>query len=268
MSKKNEQTKKTSKNVCPPCAPVWPAVLLAVIGTGLIVLSGWQVWGKNRVREKVVKEECAHCVETGPHDRLQARVPAAVSRVGNSYVFTAPNGVKIDLPRNTAGELAYEVEAQYVLERTGDQFHQHEVVSYLATMRHDPENYNDYGLVSPIVWFSIDYTDEARDATPEGGEELITVQYLGQTRGGQSILLVEGETSGAGYVNTPIVSSLKRADLRATNYLIKTADLWQSFFIESGDGSGSTWSLMSNRDTGEMSEAELADVVKILSSVR
>ncbi|MCL2002141.1 hypothetical protein FWG76_01915 [Candidatus Saccharibacteria bacterium] len=281
MSAKTASKQKEARPVkaacppCKPCAPIWPAVLLAIAGTLLIVVSTWQMWGKEKVREQVKTEECDKCEDVEKHlynGRQQADAPVAMLKVGNNFVLRAPNGIQINLPVNSAGELSYEVEATYGMESTGVAMDHNKIDWYMLSMRYNPNVANAQGMVSPIVYFSINYVNSEDAILSEitNGDELVTVKYLGQTRDGLSVVMVEGENSGDGSTifNLPVVSSLTRANLRATNYLVKRSDLVRSQFVKSIDGSGSTWSLSSGRTVEEMSEAELAETIQILSSVR
>ena len=267
MSKKNVGTSKTNKkNTCPPCMPIWPVVLLTIMGVAVIGASTWRWWGEERVREKIVKEECPAREENQYYDdKIQAEAPVAVLKAGKNFVFSTPNGLKIDLPSNSARELDYEIDAQYLIKSTGNAFDANEVFGYFALMRYSSEE-----VVEQALDFSIDYAaDELENVVVDDGEAMVVVKYLGQTKGGQSILAVEGEGGSEGYgYNRPFVSKLKRADLIKTRYIVKRSDLWRSMFIKSTDGSGSVWSFKSVRTTDEMSAAQLAETVKILTSIR
>ena len=93
-------------------------------------------------------------------------------------------------------------------------------------------------------------------------DELVKVVYLGQTKGGWSVLQLEGDE------NEAFVSNLKQANLRATNYLVKRGELWKSRHIMTTDGSGATWNFSSGRAKKDMTAAQFAETVAILKSIR
>jgi hypothetical protein len=278
MSKKNVGTSKTKtgKNdakteaakVCQPCkkcAPIWPVILLTVLGVAVIGASTWQWWAKGWVREKIVNEECP--VREEGISQIQAKAPAAVLASGDGLVFSAPNGVRVDLPDNLPVEMGtgYEIGAYYLVNKnTGGAVNANKVVAYSATVR-----YYSGEAAGAILDFDIDYAAEGlENAAVNDGDAMVTVKYLGQTEGGQSILTVEGEgDEGSGY-NRPFVSKLKKADLTKAKYIVKRSELWHSRFVASADGSGSVWSFKSARSADEMSAAELAATVKALKTIR
>lgn len=258
-------SKTNKKNICPPCTPIWPVILLTVMGVLVIGVSTWQWWGKGFIREKIVQEECP---ENTQLERLQAKAPLAVAKSGSNFTFTTPNGLKIDLPQNTAGELAYEIEASYEIKRTGSAADAHEIESYSAMMLHTPTQIDGQIVVTPMLNFALSFVDIGES---EENDDFVIVQYLGQTKGGQSILEVvsSDENEKEEYpLNTLFVSSLKKKDLEGADYSVKKSELAGSRFIEPTDGSGSVWSLRSMVASDGMNEAEYAEALKIMKSLR
>jgi len=269
MAKTTKKTQAVKKQVadcppCKPCAPVWPAVVLAIAGTAIIAVSTMSWFERGPVgRDRTKTEDKAGDQKDDQrHDRIQARTPVTVAKSGNVFVFTTPNGLQIDLPSGDGGEIAYEVSARQMIRRTGDAMDAYTVDAYSALLR----RWSTVGFANPILHFNM--VAESGDWTGEGEDDILTVQRIGQTRGGQSIIVVEGGEREDGLpINAPFVSSLTQAELRAANFQVLRSTLWRSQII-AGEAGGWAWSFLSGRTIDEMSAEELAEAVRILSSIR
>jgi hypothetical protein len=221
----------------------------------------WFERGSGRDRTKT-EERAKDDENNRQHDRIQARTPVTVAKSGNVFVFTAPNGLQIDLPIDDVGEMAYEVNASQMIRRTGEAMDAYIVDGYSALLRRWPT----VGFPNQILYFTM--AVEWGDWTGEGDDDILTVQRIGQTRGGQSIIVVEGDAREDGLpINAPLVSSLTQAELRAANFQVPRSTLWRSQII-AGEAGGWAWTFFSGRTVDAMSAEELAEAVRILSSIR
>jgi hypothetical protein len=269
------ETKDKIPAVCKPVVVNARNNLIAwLVVTGVVTfifggLAGMQLM-QDKPKSEAVTGECTEADSepgSAPFDQIQASVPVQLAPFWNGFTFTTPVGLEIDLPKNAAGEMAYTMTAGLGVTRDGVTLDAHRASNYFAMM----QRFNDDGTVNPILHFDVFYGGDGLGGGYPDGDETVAVRYLGQTRNGYSILLNENEGIGEAeptIYNRPYVSNLRRADLAAANYTVARADLWFDSLISIGESGEIKWSFVSGRTMSEMSEAQLAETIRILSSVR
>ncbi|MCL2371656.1 hypothetical protein FWC63_02855 [Candidatus Saccharibacteria bacterium] len=277
MAKKSSK-KQESVMECPPCkpcAPVWPAVALSIAGTAILIVSvvSWSNLNLDWVRrDRDQTEEREEDEQVGERGWVGADVQSQILPNGNVYTLVTPNGLRMDLPRNSAGRQAYEVSSRFNVSEMENR-RDWEVRNYLVHIRYrgdaslnDPQCCTD----RPSLSFELDYSTNFDWAPEHATYDTVTVRRLGQTRGGQSILTIAELYDGLGWwqaFSYIMVSNLTLAELQAANFEVRRVDLWRSQFIES-EGSDTVWSLRSNHIRTTTSDADVAETVRILSTIR
>jgi hypothetical protein len=242
------ETKDKIPAVCKPVVVNARNNLIAwLVVTGVVTfifggLAGMQLM-QDRPKSEAVTGECADTdgePGSAPFDRIQASVPVQTETTWGGFTLTMPNGLRIDLPKNEAGEMAYDVTAGYVIARTGESEDAHDVKAYFAIMRYVPESAEELGRQgNPILSFDIDYTGDGQFPS---GADAEGARRVGTTRGGLPIWVMERE-------NTDETTG---------------AEVYNRYYVTDGE----SWLFASNRTTGEMNESERSETIRILGTIR